>query len=313
MRYPLKTPYRDGTTHVLFEPVDFIARLAALVPKPRVNLTHPPPRGVRPEQPRPRTGHPGPARAAIRDVFIGHVIGGKGLSRGSRFARLVACATPDAVLAGVEVVADVLGRAPGAAGDILVLDVGGATTDVYSVLDPGDGPATRAVGALWRGRTVEGDLGMRSSAPDVVAAARAERLLDGAAADRLEQAARRRRDDVAMLPAGEQDTADDLALARLAATVAVRRHARPGPEGGRDLTRVGLVVGSGGVLRHAAPGPAAEVISAVLGDYSGGWPVPAAARALIDRRYLLAPIGLLAITGRADLARAVAAQLLART
>jgi hypothetical protein len=36
----LKTPYRDGTTHVIFEPLDFIARLAALVPKPRVNLTH---------------------------------------------------------------------------------------------------------------------------------------------------------------------------------------------------------------------------------------------------------------------------------
>ena len=38
MRYQLKTPYRDGTTHVIFEPLDFIARLAALVPKPRVNL-----------------------------------------------------------------------------------------------------------------------------------------------------------------------------------------------------------------------------------------------------------------------------------
>jgi hypothetical protein len=52
----IKTPYRDGTTHVVFEPLDFIARLAALVPaapahpcargirtsmyvKPRVNLT----------------------------------------------------------------------------------------------------------------------------------------------------------------------------------------------------------------------------------------------------------------------------------
>ena len=35
----LKTPYHDGTTHVIFEPLDFIARLAALVPKPRVNLT----------------------------------------------------------------------------------------------------------------------------------------------------------------------------------------------------------------------------------------------------------------------------------
>jgi hypothetical protein len=44
VRYPLKTPYRDGTTgdrrsHAIFEPLDFIARLAALVPKPRVNLT----------------------------------------------------------------------------------------------------------------------------------------------------------------------------------------------------------------------------------------------------------------------------------
>ena len=39
IRYRLKTPYRDGTTHVILEPLDFIARLAALVPKPRVNLT----------------------------------------------------------------------------------------------------------------------------------------------------------------------------------------------------------------------------------------------------------------------------------
>ena len=39
VRYQLKTPYRDGTTHVIFEPLDFIARLAALVPKPRVKLT----------------------------------------------------------------------------------------------------------------------------------------------------------------------------------------------------------------------------------------------------------------------------------
>jgi hypothetical protein len=39
IRYQLKTPYRDGTTHVIFEPLDFIARLAALVPKPRVNMT----------------------------------------------------------------------------------------------------------------------------------------------------------------------------------------------------------------------------------------------------------------------------------
>jgi hypothetical protein len=39
VRYRLKTPYRDGTTDILLEPLDFIARLAALVPPPRDHLT----------------------------------------------------------------------------------------------------------------------------------------------------------------------------------------------------------------------------------------------------------------------------------
>lgn len=38
VRYQLKTPYRDDTTRVILEPLDFIAKLAALVPRPRVNL-----------------------------------------------------------------------------------------------------------------------------------------------------------------------------------------------------------------------------------------------------------------------------------
>jgi hypothetical protein len=38
VRNELKTPWRNGTTHVIFEPLDFISRLVSLVPKPRVNL-----------------------------------------------------------------------------------------------------------------------------------------------------------------------------------------------------------------------------------------------------------------------------------
>ncbi len=37
--YRYKRPFRDGSTHVVLEPLDFIARLAALVPRPRLNLT----------------------------------------------------------------------------------------------------------------------------------------------------------------------------------------------------------------------------------------------------------------------------------
>lgn len=34
----LKTPYRDGTTHIVMSPLEFMQRLAALVPRPRLNL-----------------------------------------------------------------------------------------------------------------------------------------------------------------------------------------------------------------------------------------------------------------------------------
>jgi Putative transposase len=39
VRYALKTPYSDGTTHIVLEPLDLMARLAALVPPPRMHLT----------------------------------------------------------------------------------------------------------------------------------------------------------------------------------------------------------------------------------------------------------------------------------
>ncbi len=39
VRYTLKRPCRDGTTHIVLEPLDLMARLAALVPPPRMHLT----------------------------------------------------------------------------------------------------------------------------------------------------------------------------------------------------------------------------------------------------------------------------------
>ncbi|RIV37393.1 glutamate mutase L [Micromonospora radicis] len=234
------------------------------------------------------------ARAAIRQVFLRHVIGGKGLSRGGRFARLVRAATPDAVLTGVEALAEVAG------GDLVVVDVGGATTDVYSVLTPderADGPGREVAGALWRARTVEGDLGMRWSAPGVVRAAAEERLVGPAEVDGLTAAAALRAADPGFLPADAAGRAVDARIAALAATVALRRHARgvgTGERAGRDLRDVRLLVGSGGVLRHARDNDAVGVLDAVLTDHAGGWALPRAARPVVDAEYVLAAAGLLA-------------------
>jgi uncharacterized protein (TIGR01319 family) len=243
----------------------------------------------------PRIGvlDPAPARAAIREVFLRHVIGGKRLSKGPRFASVVRAATPDVVLAAVEVLADVTGYG------VLVVDVGGATTDVYSALVPDaeseQGPRRDVAGTLWRARTVEGDLGVGVGAAGVIAAGAAERL-PGLPAQAV----------AAGPPFG---VATQRALAAAAATVAVRRHVRGhaavpgGPRtGGRDVRDVRLVVGSGGVLRH---GGGDAVLAAVLGDTAGGWAVPAAAATVIDSVYVLAAAGLLA-----EDHRAVAAELL---
>jgi uncharacterized protein (TIGR01319 family) len=248
----------------------------------------------------PRIGvlDPADARSAIRDVFLEHVIGGKGLSRGPAFGRMVRAATPDVVLAGVEVLADGAPGVPGA-GDVVVVDVGGATTDVYSVVTPDGEDADvhrEVVATLWRARTVEGDLGMRWSAPGVVAAATVERLLDDDSAHRLARHAERAAAEPAWLPADDDGRADDGELARLAVTVAMRRHARPTVPGGsaRPLRDVGLVVGSGGVLRHSSDDVRRSALAPVIGDHAGGWKVPEAARTAVDARYVLFAAGLLA-------------------
>ncbi len=275
----------------------------------------------------PRIGelNPRPARAAIREVFLRHVIGGKGLSRGPRFASLVRGATPDVVLTAVELLADSW------AGDLVVVDVGGATTDVYSVLSPDPDVAASAqkevAGTLWRSRTVEGDLGMRWSATGVVAAAVAERLIDDREAEILDGRARVRAADPGFIPAEASERAAEGRFAELAAVVALRRHARPEPashvrlesaarvrrSAGKDLRRVVLVIGSGGVLRHAAPDQACRVLRAVVTDHAGGWALPRSATTTVDVEYVLAPAGLLAADHPEAAVKLLRGHLLARS
>ena len=243
---------------------------------------------------------PRSARDAIREVFISHVIGGKHLSTRVDLGTFVQAATPDAVLAGVELLADGTTTAPGV-GDVVVVDVGGATTDVYSVTSPDldEQPAEReAVATLWRSRTVEGDLGVRWNAPGIVEAAHRERLIDDREAQSLGQAAAARRANPGLLPESATDAAIDRELARLASTVALRRHAKPHTAGqvrypGKDLHRVGLVVGSGGVLRHSTLDDAAALVREAVEDPAGGWRTPERATTVVDTRYVLAAAGLI--------------------
>jgi uncharacterized protein (TIGR01319 family) len=243
---------------------------------------------------------PDGARAAIREMFLAHVIGGKHLSARTDFVAMVRGATPDVVLTGVALLADGLDAERRGAGDVVVVDVGGATTDVHSVveLDPEDAGLSREVVATTRvTRTVEGDLGMRWSAASTVEAAGLAGLVD---------AARTRAETPGFLPSTEQDRDDDEEIARAAIGLALRRHAGRSrvvvsPEGrvversGKDLREVDLLVGSGGALRHGRPGVGDRVLAGSVGaDLEGGWQLPERALVVVDTAYVLAAAGLLA-------------------
>jgi uncharacterized protein (TIGR01319 family) len=215
---------------------------------------------------------PESARAAIREVFLEHVIGGDRLSSDPRLRTWVRAVTPDTVLEGVSLLAGLRRTAevPG----VVVLDVGGATTDVYCVPDPDAEQSTlgrEAVGVPARRRTVEGDLGVSWSVEALRAAAAAEGL--SAPGD------------------------DPLELGEAAATVALRRHLRAeaayGP-GGAGARGVGLVVLSGGVFRHADPAAVKDVVARLAADRGGAGSVLAGTEVAVDRRYVLAAAGLLA-------------------
>lgn len=247
------------------------------------------------------------AREGILHAFLEHVIGGKGLSASPDFERMVQMPTPEAVLEAVRLLAQGTKAVPGV-GDVLVIDVGGATTDVHSsrvveAASPGvEGPLLPPPPTL---RTVEGDLGLRSGAAGVLAAdarwIEAEAQLDGAA---IGQAVAFRSGDSKWIPEDRAQVRLDHLLAVSCAAHALQRHcgtmllsrSEGGPptlvRNGPDLREVAQVIGTGGVFAHRDDG--LEIIGAALARRAPRSLAPRNPTLSVDAHYILAAAGLLA-------------------
>ena len=251
---------------------------------------------------------PAACSAAIRRVFIERIVLAKGFEEAQEFIGRGLVPTPNAVLEAFALVAQGTQRVPGLI-ELVGIDVGGATTDVYSVAEgrpTTPRAAQRGLAEPYLKRTVEGDLGVRVSAPAVVQAGRAE-LPEGNDVVPSSYANRVAR-EVGVLPGCDDELGWDVRLAAAAALIATRRHAGRlelgyGVEGsyylqyGKDLTAVPAVIGTGGVLSGRARDPAdcARVLGPVV--YHGDAPdllLPRAPRRYVDREYVLYAAGLLA-------------------
>lgn len=260
------------------------------------------------------------AREGILQAFLEHVIGGKGLSASPDFERMVRMPTPEAVLEAVRLLAQGTGTVPGA-GDVVVVDIGGATTDVHSsrvaeAATPGiEGPLLPPPPTL---RTVEGDLGLRSGSGGVLAAdARWIEAEAGRAKAVIGQSVSFRSGDAKWLPEDPEEARLDQLLAVSCATHALRRHCgtmllsrgEGGPptfvRDGPDLREVARVIGTGGVFAHCSDG--SEILGAAIDRRAPHSLAPLGPALSVDANYILAAAGLLATHDPA-----AAAQLLRR-
>lgn len=249
-----------------------------------------------------------PARAAIRQVFIDRIVHAKGIDRAAARFDAVLMPTPAAVLEGAQLLADGCDGEAGL-GDVLIVDIGGATTDVHSIAT---GAPTRE-GVVHYGlpeprakRTVEGDLGMRHNALAIAEAAGIDALAARArlSRDAVEAKLALLAADVERLPQDDAERALDEALAWAAVRIAVKRHAgssriaqtAQGPvvvQTGKDLGAVATIIGTGGPLAHGhAP---ASILEAAIADPAQPDSLrPRTPRLLVDADYMLYAAGLLA-------------------
>ena len=246
-----------------------------------------------------------PARKAIRRVFLERIVQAKGIDRAADFLDGVLMPTPAAVLAGARLLSEGHGEAAGL-GPLVIVDVGGATTDVHSVCDgmPG-GIVFQGLPEPYVKRTVEGDLGMRINAASIEETVGRDALSadGGVSGGRIDELLDRINRDVEWLPDGADEFAFDRALARAAVKLSVSRHAgtvstvytATGPvavQHGKDLGEVATLIGTGGVLvggRHPR-----AILEAGLADAADPFSLrPKAPRLMLDAEYMLYACGLL--------------------
>lgn len=248
-----------------------------------------------------------PAREAIRQVFMNTIVHAKGLDDAQDFISGIMMPTPQAVLKAAEALSTGSDKEEGI-GDLVIVDIGGATTDIHSICD---GEPTKA-GIIFRGleepfskRTVEGDLGMRYSAVSLFEASSTREIkahLKNKEQD-VEREVKRRSENIKMVPKTNDEIDFDEAMAKIATNLSMTRHAGVveavySPMGvmysqtGKDLLEVGYMIGTGGVLVHSK-NPDEILKAGTFSELEVSSLKPQKPKFLLDKTYILSAMGLL--------------------
>ncbi|MEM3484394.1 MAG: methylaspartate mutase accessory protein GlmL [Candidatus Bathyarchaeia archaeon] len=251
-----------------------------------------------------------PVQTLIREIFIKRIVYAKGLNRAQEFIGDILMPTPLATLKAARLIADGTDKENGL-GELMVIEVGGATTNIHTVSKPWGGESGAVLKGLpepYAKRTVEGDLGIRYNAATILEVAEPERikkhLVISIEENELAERIKRLTDHVSFVPETEEDGLIDVFLARLATDIAVERQVGRlrevfSPMGrlwiqyGKDCSNIKTVIATGGVFAHSFK-PELILEAALFSNENPYVLKPRNPTFYIDQHYILYGIGLLA-------------------
>ncbi len=232
-----------------------------------------------------------PTRKVIQDVFEEHIIHAPGMSTVREMVTGPIIPTPGAVMEAAKLLKDELG-------DLVIFDVGGATTDVHSVTEGSEEINKMLISPEpYAKRTVEGDLGVFVNINHIVEKIGLEELKDEFS--NLEELI----ENAKPIPETEEEKRFIERLTKEAVLTALERHAGTlryiyGPTGkktiaeGKDLTNIKYIIGTGGALTRLPN--RVEILKSAADDGRGLELYPGSdTQVLIDNHYIFASLGVL--------------------
>lgn len=242
-----------------------------------------------------------PCRKVIQDAFEDHITRAPGMEHVRDMVNGPIIPTPGAVMECTKLLYDCIG-------DCIVLDVGGATTDLHSVTEDSDMVARILTAPEPKAkRTVEGDLGVYVNRYKVIESIGEEKFREEMAAMGVDPD--KTLETYKAIPKNEDEFKLVERLTKEAVLKAVERHAGTiryvyGPSGrvtlaeGKDLTQVRHIVGTGGALTRLPH--RIELMQNILKDNETGMKLYPGEGVdfLVDNDYIMASLGVLSKTHR---------------
>lgn len=252
--------------------------------------------------------NPNPVREEIRKIFMQQIVVAKGMEDVENITNEILMPTPTAVLKAAKLLAEGTEKYNGW-GDIMVIDIGGATTDVHSISEPKKDKKMLIEGLedTYDKRTVEGDLGMRYSALSLYeSVGKGNFLKHKSSLKDIKAKCEFRHNKPNLIFEDKEEIEFDEIMAKNCVEISTKRHSGSirssyiggktvFVQNGKDLREINLIIGTGGIIINS------ENSYSILKECIGKdekFLLPLKPRFAIDKKYIMSAMGVLSMKNK---------------